>query len=161
MVSADAADVFALRQKALLDAPLAFLSSLEDDLAKSVQVMEELLNRAPDSVVFGAEVGQLAGMLGIYRGQPAKGAHKAHIWGMYVVPELRGNGLGRRLLRSAIAQARSLGGIASVHLSVTDSAKAARHLYESEGFEIWGTEPDAIRHGDDSATEFHMRLVLG
>jgi ribosomal protein S18 acetylase RimI-like enzyme len=160
MMPADAAEVFALRRRALLDVPLAFLSSPEDDLAQSVEIMRGLLDRAPDSIVLGAESGQLIGMLGVYRAQPAKAAHKANFWGMYVVPEHRGTGIGRALLRSALAHARSLTGIASVHLSVAETAEAARHLYETEGFSVWGTEPDAIRHERDAVTEYHMRLVL-
>jgi ribosomal protein S18 acetylase RimI-like enzyme len=160
LVPADAAEVFALRRSALIDAPLAFLSSPEDDLAQSVEITKDLLDRAPDSIVFGAESGQLVGMLGVYRAQPAKAAHKANVWGMYVVPEHRGRGIGRDLLRSGLAHARSLSGIASVHLSVAETAKAARHLYETEGFSVWGAEPDAIRHDRDAVTEYHMRLVL-
>jgi ribosomal protein S18 acetylase RimI-like enzyme len=160
MIPEDAAAVFALRRKALIDAPLAFLSSPEDDLAQSVEIMKDLLNRAPDSIVFGAEASELVGMIGIYRAQAAKAAHKANIWGMYVVPEHRGTGVGRDLLRSALAHAQRLDGIASVHLSVAETAEAAHHLYELEGFSVWGTEPDAIRHGHDAVTEYHMRLAL-
>jgi ribosomal protein S18 acetylase RimI-like enzyme len=144
----------------LLDAPLAFLSSPEDDLAQSAENMKDLLDRGPDSIVIGAESGRLLGMLGVYRAHPAKAAHKANIWGMYVVPEHRGAGIARNLLQSALAHARSWDGIASVHLSVAETAKAARHLYESEGFSIWGTEPDALRHGHEAVTEYHMRLAL-
>ena len=65
-----------------------------------------------------------------------------------------------RLLDAAIQHARSLDGAASVHLSVSESATAARHLYERAGFETWGVEPDAIRFEAKSASERHMRLSL-
>ena len=160
MKPSDASQVFALRRKAITDVPLAFLASPEDDIATSVEVMRELLGHAPDSVVFGAEAGELVGMLGVFREKAAKSAHKVRIWGMYVVPEYRGNNIGSLLLRSALLHARRLDGVATVNLSVAETARTARRLYEREGFTAWGLEPDAIRHGPDIVAEYHMQLVL-
>ena len=64
---------------------------------------------------------------------------------MFVLPGFRRQGVGMLLLDAAIRYARSLDGAASVHLSVSESAAAARHLYERAGFETWGVEPDAVR----------------
>ena len=50
----DAGELFRLRRNALLDAPLAFLASPEDDLASSEATVRELLKPQRDSVVFGA-----------------------------------------------------------------------------------------------------------
>ena len=160
MQPSDASQVFALRRRAVLDSPLAFLASPEDDVASSVDVVRELLGHAPDSVVFGAESGELVGMLGVFREKAAKAAHKVRIWGMYVVPAYRGNNIGRHLLRSALLHAESLDGVATVNLTVAETAEAARQLYEREGFTVWGLEPDAIRHGPDTVAEYHMQLVL-
>lgn len=52
---------------------------------------------------------------------------------MAVSPQLRGRGLGRRLLHHAIAQARSLGA-KSLFLGSNTRLKDAIHLYESAGF---------------------------
>ncbi len=160
MKPSDAGQVFALRRSAVSDSPLAFLASPEDDVASSVEVVRELLSHAPDSVVFGAEAGELVGMLGVFREKAAKAAHKACIWGMYVAPAYRGNDIGRHLLRAAVSHARRLQGVATVNLTVAETAMAARRLYETEGFEVWGVEPDAIRHGRDAVADYHMQLVL-
>jgi ribosomal protein S18 acetylase RimI-like enzyme len=160
MEPSDASQVFTLRRKAILDSPLAFLASPEDDVASSVEVVRELLGRAPDSVVFGAEAGELVGMLGVVREGRAKAAHKLQFWGMYVTPDCRGHNIGRGLLRSALLHARRLDGVATVNLSVAETADAARQLYESEGFVLWGVEPDAIRCGRESVAEYHMQLAL-
>jgi len=44
---------------------------------------------------------------------------------------------------------------------VTERAPEARRLYERAGFELWGTEPDALRHAGESVTEYHLALYLG
>lgn len=160
MKPSDASQVFALRRRAVLDSPLAFLASPDDDVASSVEAVRGLLSHAPDSVVFGAESGELVGMLGVFREKAAKATHKVRFWGMYVNPAHRGNNIGRNLLRAGLLHVRRLNGVATVNLSVAETAKAARRLYESEGFAVWGVEPDAIRHGPDSVAEYQMRLVL-
>ena len=99
-------------------------------------------------------------MLGLSRANQRKAAHKIRLWGMFVLPTCRQQGVGMRLLEVAIHYARSLDGAASVNLSVSESATAARHLYERAGFETWGIEPDAIRFEGRSASERHMRLSL-
>lgn len=157
----DAGELFRLRRGALLDSPLAFVASPEDDLASSEEAVRELLKPQRESVVFGAYTQGLVGMLGLSRASQRKAAHKIGLWGMFVLPAFRRQGVGKRLLDAAICYARSLDGAASVHLSVSESADAARHLYERAGFETWGVEPDAVRFEARSASERHMRLSLG
>jgi len=52
---------------------------------------------------------------------------------LYVVPDLRGNGLGRSLLESAMEIARGEGA-EQMELGTSEDDKAARNLYESAGF---------------------------
>jgi len=52
---------------------------------------------------------------------------------LYVVPDLRGNGLGRALLESALETARDEGA-EQMELGTSEDDKAARQLYESAGF---------------------------
>lgn len=52
---------------------------------------------------------------------------------MAISPPLRGQGIGRRLLQHAIAEARVLGA-KSLYLSSSTKLPAAVHLYESVGF---------------------------
>jgi ribosomal protein S18 acetylase RimI-like enzyme len=61
-----------------------------------------------------------------------------HVFGMWVAPEARREGIGRRLLDEIEAWIVSCGG-AGVQLSVTDAATAARRLYESAGYEPDGS----------------------
>jgi len=52
---------------------------------------------------------------------------------LYVVPELRRNGLGRALLEAAMGTARGEGA-ENMELSTSEDDEAARRLYESAGF---------------------------
>lgn len=160
LTPSDAAALVALRRRALLDTPLAFLASPEDDLARSEDAVREQLQRGPDSVVFGAFDDDLVGMLGLFREPHVKAAHKAYAWGMFVAPERRRRGIGARLLAAVIEHARTLGGVEWVQLSVSESTPDARRVYERAGFEIWGVEPDALRHEGRSAGECHLTLRL-
>ena len=86
----------------------------------------------PDGVflVLREDDGRPIGCGGIARFDAARGEVKR----MYVVPEARGRGLGRRLLEELEAQARALG-YTSVVLETGDRQPEALGLYESAGFE--------------------------
>jgi RimJ/RimL family protein N-acetyltransferase len=157
---ADAVAYASLRRDALLGAPLSFASSSEDDRYSSAEAVVEML-RDPESAIFGAFDGGLVGGVGVYRDTHAKAAHKAHIWGMYVAPAQRGRGVAAALLAAALDHARLLPGVSWVHLGVSSTAPAARHVYEAAGFEVWGAEPEALRHQGESAVEYHMARRLG
>jgi len=60
---------------------------------------------------------------------------------LYVVPGLRGQGIGRKLLREAMDVAREAGA-AHIELGTSEDDEAARALYESEGFTNREGKPD-------------------
>lgn len=157
---ADAEAFFALRQEALREAPLAFLASPEDDLASSVEAACAILRGETGVTVFGAFDGQLVGMAGLYRERLLKAAHKVNLWGFYVRSSARRQGLGRRLLEAALENARTMAGVTSIRLSVSETAPAAKALYEQAGFQVWGREPEALCHDGRTVAEEHMVLTL-
>jgi ribosomal protein S18 acetylase RimI-like enzyme len=69
-----------------------------------------------------------------------KNAH-AYLEELYVVPDRRGNGLGRALLEEAIEAARAEGAT-HMELGTSESDTAARGLYESAGFTNREGSPD-------------------
>jgi ribosomal protein S18 acetylase RimI-like enzyme len=156
----DAQAYIELRREALSESPLAFASSPADDLASSVEAVRELLRRTPESVIIGAFENNLIGAVGLYRDRHLKASHKAHLWGMYVVPSHRRQGVGSELLDAALRHARGLTSVSWVHLCVTSAAPEAQRLYERAGFRVWGTEPDALRHNGVTVTDYHMALHL-
>ena len=60
---------------------------------------------------------------------------------LYVVPDLRGQGLGRALAEAAIELARAEGAV-YMDLGTAEDDRAARGLYESLGFSNRGGRPD-------------------
>ena len=70
---------------------------------------------------------------------------------LYVVPELRGAGTGRALLRAVVERARA-GGAALVDLTTTEDDVAARRLYESMGFTRF--------EGGDGGLSYYYELEL-
>jgi GNAT superfamily N-acetyltransferase len=156
----DAVELFALRRESLLDAPCAFLASPGDDMVSSEEAARELLRRGVDAAVYGAYTDTLNGMVGLYRDRHLKSAHKIYVWGMYVRPQWRRQGLGRALLDAAIGHARTLPGLSAVHLSVSGAAPAALSLYAQTGFTVWGVEPNAIRLEGRCFDEHHMLIRM-
>ncbi|HEX3994577.1 MAG TPA: GNAT family N-acetyltransferase [Acetobacteraceae bacterium] len=68
-------------------------------------------------------------------------AFAAHLMHSFVAPYARGHGLARMLTEGVEARARELG-YHVLNLDVRETQTAAIHMYESLGFEHWGTHPD-------------------
>lgn len=66
---------------------------------------------------------------------------EAYLQELYVVPELRGRGIGRALLEAAMDAAREAGA-AGIDLNTGETDTAARALYESAGFSNREGSPD-------------------
>ncbi len=156
----DATAFMALRRAALLDAPLAFASSPEDDAAGSREFVEKAL-AASDQATFGAFTEELVGIVGIGRQRHLKASHKCEIWGLYVRPDARSVGVGRALVLEALSFAGSLAGVTHVYVSATDRAPEAASLYRSVGFVPWGVEPAALKVGEVLVSESHLSRALG
>jgi ribosomal protein S18 acetylase RimI-like enzyme len=147
-----------LRLEALLDSPESFGSSYEEE-------REYPLKRFKDRLESGCTLGaflheELVGMVTLMEETRNKTRHKATIYAMYVRPAQRGQGIGKKLMIEAIKQAKRINGIEQIHLSVVTSNDAAKQLYLSLGFEIYGRERHALKIGDSYLDEEHMCLFL-
>ena len=69
------------------------------------------------------------------------GKPEAYLQELYVVPPLRGGGIGRALLEATIALAREAGAT-GIDLNTGETDTAARGLYESAGFTNREGSPD-------------------
>lgn len=162
--SADVGQVRALRFLGLQESPEAFGSSYEEEQQQSDQewaVRIDTQYSENRSVVLGAWKDHLLiGMLGLRRFSQIKLAHKAVIWGMYVHPDARGQGIARKLISEAIRLAKEMPGLLQVSLSVVPTQEAAYCLYTSCGFEEYGFEQAALKVGVQLLDESHMVLKL-
>jgi ribosomal protein S18 acetylase RimI-like enzyme len=148
-----------VRAEALRLEPHSFGSSYEE-FEQNLSQMKDRLKAAPDSFVLGCFAPQLAGIVGFMRHNNLKNRHKGFIWGMYVTADHRGQGLGRRLIEEAIAQIRTIAGVEEVNLTVVTTKEAARNLYLSLGFTVYGVEPRALKVDGTYLDEELMSLVL-
>jgi len=163
LTEADTEAFWNLRLQGLRDSPEAFGSSYEESVTTPLaSVVQRFQNEstAGDNFILGAFEGSLVGVVGFYRNQRIKDQHKGTIWGMYVIPEMRGRGIGKALMSQAIAYAASVPGIIQIHLAVVTTQDAPRHLYRSLGFEVYGLEPRALKVGDQYLDEELMILRL-
>lgn len=164
LLTPDGAETYArLRTAMLIDVPHAFGSSPgEGKGERADEVMKYLSD--PDHAIAVIDhpdaSGELAAAAGIMRVPNLKMRHRAGIWGVYCVPELRGLGLGLAVVLRVIEQAREWDGVETVGLSVSAHSPQALALYESLGFEQWGTEPDAMRIEGESFDEIHLALRM-
>jgi GNAT superfamily N-acetyltransferase len=153
-----------LRLRGLQDAPEAFGSTYEEDAAMPPAVVAERLTHTrtvPANVVFGAWQGAaLVGFVGCFQQAKHKTRHTASVWGTYVAPEVRGTGIGRRLMDQLITEVRQWPDVARLTLSVVERAGPARRLYASVGFVEFGREPDAFRQDSVRDTALHLVLEL-
>src|SRR5260370_42213069 len=106
--------------EALETEPDAFGSSAEEHCATSVADAALRLGSDPaNNFVVGAFVeGELVGTAGFYRSKGLKERHKGHIWGVYVTPAMRGNSIGRFIMRVGLQHAALVAGIEQKVLAV-------------------------------------------
>jgi len=76
--------------------------------------------------------------------------------GWMVAPGRQGRGIGRRFANFVIEEASRLGYRGMQFNSVVATNTAAISLWESLGFEIVGTVPDAFRHARAGLTPVHV-----
>lgn len=96
----------------------------------------------PDEILVAELDGAVVGYVRLGLATPlASNAHVRQIRGLAVADEARGAGVGRALLRAAVAEARRQGA-RRLSLRVLGHNTAARKLYESEGFVVEGVQPE-------------------
>jgi ribosomal protein S18 acetylase RimI-like enzyme len=149
-----------LRLQALRDDPLSFGASYEDELKKPVEDIAKRLACSDEGFVLGAFVPELVGVTGFYRRVGLKARHKGTIWGMYVLPEFRGRGLGKKLMLAAIKRASQIDGVEALTLNVVTTNEAARSLYLALGFTTFGTDYGALKVDSHYFDEDLMWLKL-
>jgi RimJ/RimL family protein N-acetyltransferase len=103
---------------------------------------------------------ELAGIVGLAFDYHARSRHKATLFGLYVSPPFRRQGLGMALARMVLEHAVQYPDIRWVELTVMAGNEAALHLYPRCGFVQFGLEPLAIRVGDEYYDKVYLRCLL-
>lgn len=158
--AADAAAFRQIRLQAISDSPTAVWPTYEEEAGRTIEEIEARIQRTETQIVFGAFVGmRLAGIAGLRREPLGQVRHKAVLWGVFVSPDQRREGLARKLFSRVVSHARDEG-VLQIQLCVNAQNTRARNLYRSLGFVTFGVEPRAMRVGDAYFDEEHMVLRL-
>jgi RimJ/RimL family protein N-acetyltransferase len=166
--STDAEAFRAIRRESLENAPRSFAESLAEHDALSPQAFAKRLasSFSNDNFIIGALRANpgdpeplLAGVAGFVRNPRPKLRHKGLIWGVYLRPAFRGAGVAREILAEVIRRAKTLDGLEQINLNVA-TGTAARRLYESLGFEVYGHERNSLRVDGEFVDEDLMVLFL-
>jgi GNAT superfamily N-acetyltransferase len=162
LTAADVGVYRALMLEAYATAPDAFTSTPEERAAEPESWwVKRLEDPSGQTAAFGAfnETG-LVGTIALEFSAKPKTRHKGHLIGMYVRPEARGAGIGRRLVERALAYAAERPGLMILTLTVTQGNAPAELLYKSMGFEPFGVEPMAIRGSAGYLAKVHMSVQV-
>lgn len=158
LTAQDAAAFSRLRRERLESEPRAFAESIEEHDATPLETIAGRLGTGSgDNFVIGAFTpgGELVGMAGFSRSARLKARHKGIVWGVSVRVGWRRLGVARAVLTELLKRAREQG-VEKVTLTVSTTQPAARRLYESLGFEVFGHELRALKVDGAYVDEDHM-----
>lgn len=158
----DAAAYWNLRFESLQREPFAFGKAAEEHQATKIEVFaDRFRNTSDENFTLGAFEGdELIGMATFIRETGLKERHKGRIYGVYVAASWRGKGLGNALMTALLKKAQANPRLEQILLAVAAGQKTAIHLYRKFGFEVFGTEPRALKVGSAYVDEQHMVLML-
>ncbi|CAM3332168.1 MULTISPECIES: GNAT family N-acetyltransferase [Paenibacillus] len=159
---ADAPSYQEVRLDGLRRDPHAFGSTYDREVKFSLETVTERIQPSRDKFVLGAfeEAGSLVGIVTFMRESGMKTLHKGNVFGMYVIPEKRGMGVGRQLMEELIRRAREAEGIEQINLTVVSDNHPAKQLYQSIGFQTFGLERNALKFEGHYFDEEWMVLRL-
>lgn len=149
-----------LRLQALKDEPTSFGADYGESKALDLGEVAGRLACNDDSFVIGAFCPDLIGFVGFVRQKGKKGRHQGTIWGLYLEPDWRDQGIARQLMVASIMAAQELPDLEYLKLTVALPNKPAYKLYKSLGFEKYGVEPAALKVDGKDIDEALMQLKL-
>ena len=153
-----------LRLEALLAEPTAFASSHEDELAFSDDVwiarLATAYERDGNLTFFAAVDGALVGMAGASWPAREKLRHVASIYGVYISPAQRGQGIAAQLMRRLLDELSALPQLEKVGLTVNSASTPAVRLYERFGFQRVGAARRELRVGGQYYDLLYMERFL-
>ena len=130
----------------------AFPPDIDETAARSSWLFDGTGRRSTHVAVLG---GMIVGTAYVAPNQPGLGDHVANA-GWMIQPAVAGRGLGRRFAEYVLDEARCEGFTGMQFNAVVATNTRAVALWESMGFAIVGTVPDAFRHAANGLTAIHV-----
>jgi ribosomal protein S18 acetylase RimI-like enzyme len=144
----------AIRLEAVKAHPEAFGSSYEEESLYSDEDFKQDLTK---SNIFGAfSKNGLIGIVGFFKLKPLKMQHRGTMFSMYIKLEYRGQGAAAQLIQAVINHARQ--NVLQLHCTVVSENKLATKFYQKYGFQIYGTEPQALKV-DEKFYDEHLMIL--
>ncbi|HEY7290046.1 MAG TPA: GNAT family N-acetyltransferase [Vicinamibacterales bacterium] len=140
-VPGDEAALRAIRLQALSDAPSAFGSTYERELARTDADWRRWMS---PGVTFLLELNKPRGIVAGVHDKDDRAI--VHLMAMWVEPSLRGTGAADALVSSVLSWARDEGA-RHVRLHIAKGNDRARRCYERSGFQVTGRETPGTREG--------------
>lgn len=143
-----------LRLHALREHPEAFGASYEEE---SVMSAESFKAGYKTCEIFGAfSEYTLVGCAGFYIHAPLKMRHRGVLFSVYVTQTHRHKGIASSMVKAVIEHAKKH--VLQLHATVVTSNQAALHLYQKNGFILYGTEPRSLSI-DHRFYDEHMMIL--
>jgi len=133
--------------------------SLDEELRRSFEVFRAELPLPEPNTVLVAFVGsELVGAaVVVWPGVLSPSRDSANLWGMFVLPRVRGLGIGQLLVRQAVAHTFYMG-VLRIALQLLRPNETALRLYRSQGFEVCEPDGAAVYFPGSYKDCIHMRI---
>jgi RimJ/RimL family protein N-acetyltransferase len=143
-----------VRLAALEDSPDAFGSTLERERdADRTHWLGWIAGDGWEGDVATFVADERSGFVGVATGfHPDDERAVAHLFGMWVRPDRRSEGIGRELVAAVVEWARRQPRVDRIVLRVTTTNEAAVRFYASCGFVATPDPPEPLREGSDLST---------
>lgn len=154
-----------LRLEALKEFPTAFSSSFEDQVDKDLAYWQKYIelaeNKNTEIMIMAYDGNKMVGMGVIFWDDKIKVRHIAHMAAIYVSKNYQGKGLGYKLTKLLIDEAKEVKQLKKLKLEVESTNKPAYELYKKLGFKEIGIAKNEIFHNgkyyDNILMEFDLR----
>lgn len=137
---------YSLRLESLQRYPMMYATDASDWQAAPREVIEKhlLLSQSEQAPILGVwQDGMLVGLVGLNPGSRPTVRHKGTLWGFYVTPAARRQGIGQALLTRSVLVAKERLHLEQLRVVVTVHEPAALRLFAQFGFREFGREPRA------------------
>ncbi|EIG62405.1 ribosomal protein S18 acetylase RimI-like enzyme [Bradyrhizobium sp. JR4.1] len=157
-LTVDDLDLFRdIRAEALRTHPQTFGSAEEDE---GGEAMLTAYRHWLSGAILGAFWrGNLIGVAGFYVSPALRSQPRGHIFTVYVREDGQGKGIRNRLVKELLDHAEAR--VEQVHLEVLLEATVAIRTYKRNGFEVYGTDPAAVRIGHITYDKYLMVRKFG
>ena len=151
-----------IRLTALLDTPESFARSFKEEVGETRDNIAQRLAETPDKFILGTfdERDCLVGIVGFGYSLQSEFKATGVLWGMYVLTQYRGMGVGQALIDKLLSIASTITGVEQVQLSVISTNRAAKDLYLRAGFKVCSTDRNILNSLGTYQNEDNMLLRL-